>query len=185
MADDWQRKGRPRVVGFRYDLETQLDLVRLHATGGSGGGEFRFYSRAAASVTAVLGVLDTAKANARVLRVRTYCLPDTVVAKQLLDSQGLFNVLGCPEEQQIKLAEVVAFFKAAVERRRVQEQQMLGQQNEVAAMPGAAATSPVRNSRSPTRQGEDWWGTAPAGQLRGSGSRAGGMDPAGYDEQEG
>ena len=182
VADDWQRKGRPRVVGFRYDLETQLDLVRLHA---AGGGEFQFYSRAAASTPAVLGVLDTAKANARVLRVRTFCQPDTVVAKQLLDSQGLFNVLGCPEDQQIKLAEIVAFFKAAVERRRVQAA-LQEQLNGSAALPGAAATSPVRNSRSPTRQGEDWWGTAPAGQLRGSDPRAAGrMDPAGYDEQEG
>lgn len=203
MADEWQRKGRPRVVGFRYDLETQLDLVRLHAH------DFKFYSRAA-SAAAILGVIDTARADARALRVRTFCQPDTVVAKQLLDAQGLFNILGCPDDQQIKLAEIVAFFKAAIERRRVQELQMVKLQQERmeqmqggggvgggggdghhgAGMAAAALTSPARNSRSPTaRQGDDRWGTAPAagmaGQLRGSNSSAaaGKMDLAGYDSR--
>ncbi|KAK4098235.1 hypothetical protein N658DRAFT_228450 [Parathielavia hyrcaniae] len=214
VAEEWQRKGRPRVVGLRYDLETQLDLVRAHVH------DFKFYSRAAATPTAVLGVVDTAKANARVLRVRTFCQPDTVVAKLLLDAQGLFNVLGCPEDQQIKLAEVIAFFKAAMERQRIQalhehqhhqqQQQQQQQQNYqqqhqqhggVVASSSAAvlssATSPAWNSRSPTRQGGDWWGTsaaaaaagaganATAGQLKRSKSHgAGKMDPAAYESQD-
>ncbi|KAK4148875.1 hypothetical protein C8A00DRAFT_47392 [Chaetomidium leptoderma] len=200
VAEDWQRKGRPKVVGFRYDMETQLDLVRAHAH------DFKFYSRVAAT-TAILGILDTAKANARALRVRTFCQPDTVIAKQLLDSQGLFNILGCPEDQQIKLAEIVAFFKAAIERRRIhslhelhQQHQQQQQQQQSGAMAASsttsavavpvvmsAATSPLRNSRSP-RPGDEWWGTAPAqGQLRGSNNNSHGgaakMDPAGYDSQ--
>jgi hypothetical protein len=169
-----------------------------------------FYSRLA-SATAILGVIDTAKANARVMRVRTFCQPDTVIAKQLLDAQGLFNILGCPEDQQIKLAEIIAFFKAAVERARVQalrergvlqgQQHGHGQQQQVggvvgsasAATAAAAATSPVRNSRSLARQGEDWWGTTAAaaatannmGPLRKSKLHGAGlMDPAGYDSQD-
>jgi hypothetical protein len=198
VADDWQRKGRPKVVGFRYDMETQLDLVRAHVH------DFKFYSRAAAT-TAILGIIDTAKGNARVLRLRTFCQPDTVVAKQLLDSQSLFNILGCPEEQQIKLAEIIAFFKAAIERRRLcdlqerqqqqqQQQQLQSQQGGYAgagtgAPISAVATSPVRNTRSPM-QTDDWWGTAAAGatttgQLRGGNAPgAGRMDPAGYDSLE-
>ena len=121
--------------------------------------------------------------------MRTFCQPDTVVAKQLLDAQGLFNILGCPEEQQIKLAEVVAFFKAAVERRRVQVMMELQQhqQQQQQQQRQQGGTSPVRNSRSPTREGGDWWGTAPAGgQMRGSGGSgpAGKMDPAGYESQD-
>jgi hypothetical protein len=188
-------------------METQLDLVRLHVN------DFMFYSRLA-SATAILGVIDTAKASARVMRVRTFCQPDTVIAKQLLDAQGLFNILGCPEDQQIKLAEIIAFFKAAVERARVQalrerglhhhhhqqqqhQQHQQGHQQQVggvgaSASAAAAATSPVRNSRSPTRQGEDWWGTTAAtaaastmGPLRRSKSHGAGlMDPAGYDSQD-
>lgn len=187
VAEDWQRKGRPKVVGFRYDAETQLELVRLHV------GDFKFYSRAA-TTAAILGVLDTARANARSVRVRTFCQPDTVIAKQLLDCQGLFNVLGCPEEQQIKLAEIIAFFKAGIERRRVhtmrERERMSGEAAQAglaapaAAACGAAATSPVRDGRT-ARQPDEWWGTAPAGQQRGSRSPvAGRMDPAGYESEE-
>ncbi|EAQ84036.1 hypothetical protein CHGG_10440 [Chaetomium globosum CBS 148.51] len=195
VADDWQRKGRPKVVLFRYDMETQLDLVRAHVH------DFKFYSRAAAT-TAILGIIDTAKGNARVLRLRTFCQPDTVIAKQLLDSQSLFNILGCPEDQQIKLAEIIAFFKAAIERRRLcdlkerqqqhQQQQHQHQQQGGHAGPSAAisavATWPVRNTRSPM-QNDDWWGATAAatttGQLRGGNAPgAARMDPAGYDDLE-
>ena len=37
IADHWRHKGRPRVIGFRYDLETQLELINLHIR------QFRFY----------------------------------------------------------------------------------------------------------------------------------------------
>ncbi|KAK4251987.1 hypothetical protein C7999DRAFT_36983 [Corynascus novoguineensis] len=164
-AEDWQRKGRPRVVGFRYDMETQLDLVRAHVH------DFKFYSRVAAT-TAILGIIDTAKSNARVLHIRTFCQPDTVIAKQLLDSQSLFNILGCPEEQQIKLAEIIAFFKAAIERRRLhslhqhqlQQQQQQQQHNQPHYQQqqgnglAAAATLPMHKSRSPRQSGgDDYW----------------------------
>jgi hypothetical protein len=111
----------------------------------------------------------------------------------------LFNILGCPEDQQIKLAEIIAFFKAAIERRRLhklQELQMQMQQQQGQGQgqgghgghSGGGATSPLRNSRSP-RPGDDWWGTTAAaattGQLRGGHMQgAGGMDPAGYDSHE-
>ncbi|KAL2263530.1 hypothetical protein VTK26DRAFT_6349 [Humicola hyalothermophila] len=179
IAEDWQRKGRPKVVGFRYDIETQLDLVRMHVN------DFKFYSRIAAT-TAILAIIDTMKANARVLRVRTYCQPDTVVAKQLLDSQNLFNILGAPEEQHIKLAEIIAFFKAAIERQRLNAV-VAAQQTSAIATASAAATgaapplSPPQQSKSPRQAGE-WWGTT--GQLRQTTSRGHGfeMDPAGYGD---
>ncbi|KAK4242135.1 hypothetical protein C8A03DRAFT_40554 [Achaetomium macrosporum] len=192
VAEEWQRKGRPKVVGFRYDLETQLDLVRMHVY------DFKFYSRVAAT-TALLGIIDTMKANARVLRIRTFCQPDTVVAKQLLDSQSLFNILGCPEDQQIKLAEIFAFFKAAIERERMlaKQEQLQGQEQtagiSTSVAAAAAATSmTMRNSRSPRQQGgggdtNGWWGTTGTTQIHRSNSRAaaaaGGMDPAAYEQQ--
>ncbi|EFW98692.1 hypothetical protein CMQ_4544 [Grosmannia clavigera kw1407] len=110
VADMWQHKGRPRVVGFRYDLETQLELVHLHVD------EFRFYGDRAGVVVAVIGILEMMKVNARAMRIRTFCQPDPVIAKQLLDSQSLFNLLGCSEPCQIQLAEVVQFFKVVLER---------------------------------------------------------------------
>lgn len=110
VVDGWQARGRPKVVGFRYDLETQLDLVLLH------GEDFRFYGKRACLLGAVNGVLDMMRVDARAMRIRTFCQPDTVVAKQLLDAQSLFNLIGCCEQQQIQLAEVIQFFKVILER---------------------------------------------------------------------
>lgn len=58
------------------------------------------------------------KINARSLRIRTYCQPDSVIAKQLVDSQSLCNTIGCSEAQQIAIAEIAQFFKVIVERER-------------------------------------------------------------------
>ncbi|KAF3765932.1 hypothetical protein M406DRAFT_233201, partial [Cryphonectria parasitica EP155] len=109
VVDGWQQRGRPKVVGFRYDLETQLDLVLLHSE------DFRFYGKRAGLLAAVNGVLDMMRVDARALRIRTFCQPDTVIAKQLLDAQSLFNLIGCCEQQQIQLAEVIQFFKVILE----------------------------------------------------------------------
>lgn len=110
VVDGWQQRGRPKVIGFRYDLETQLDLVLLHSE------DFRFYGKRAGLIAAVNGVLDMMRVDARAMRIRTFCQPDTVVAKQLLDAQSLFNLIGCCEQQQIQLAEVIQFFKVILER---------------------------------------------------------------------
>lgn len=120
IVDGWQQRGRPKVIGFRYDLETQLDLILLHSE------DFRFYGKRAGLLAAVNGVLDMMRVDARAMRIRTFCQPDTVIAKQLLDSQSLFNLVGCSEQQQIQLAEVIQFFKVVLER----EQNFRQYQNE-------------------------------------------------------
>jgi len=116
IADGWQQKGRPKVVGFRYDLETQLELIILHSQ------DFKFYGRRAGVDAAIAGILDMMKVDSRAMRIRTFCQPDTVIAKQLLDAQSLFDMLGCSENQQIHLAEVIQFFKAVLERERQLQQ---------------------------------------------------------------
>ncbi|TLS23475.1 uncharacterized protein PpBr36_06265 [Pyricularia pennisetigena] len=105
VADAWRQKGRPGVVGFRYDLETQLDIVLLHLY------DFKFYGTDCTSPAVVTGLLEMVKTDARAMRVRTFCQPDLVMAKQLLDAQKLFNILGCREHLQLQLHEVVRFFK--------------------------------------------------------------------------
>ncbi|KAJ4400524.1 hypothetical protein N0V85_005737 [Neurospora sp. IMI 360204] len=110
ISDTWQSKGRPRVVSFRYDLETQLDLVRLHVN------DFKFYGPAAANTTAILGIVDGAKTDARAMRIRTFCQPDTVVAKQLVGARALCGLLGAGETEERKLGECIGFFRAVVER---------------------------------------------------------------------
>lgn len=110
IAVAWSHKGRPKVIGFRFDLETQVELISLHI------GEFRFYGRREGNEAQVSGLLHTMKANARAMRIRTFCQPDSVIAKQLVDAQSFFNLLGVPDVQQLALQHVAQFFKAIVER---------------------------------------------------------------------
>lgn len=110
VADAWQSKGRPKIVGFRYDLETQLELTNLHVD------DFRFYGRRQADPVEISGLLHTMKVNARAMSIRTFCQPDSVIAKQLVDAQSLFKMLGISDAQQMALAEIAQFFKVIVER---------------------------------------------------------------------
>ncbi|OIW27756.1 hypothetical protein CONLIGDRAFT_682778 [Coniochaeta ligniaria NRRL 30616] len=112
ISDGWQQRGRPKVVGFRYDLETQLDLVRMHVD------DFRFYSRHTTEA-AIYGIIDMMRVNARVMRVRTYCQPDTVISKQILDTQSLLNIIGAGEDDHVALASVTRFYKDALAREKV------------------------------------------------------------------
>lgn len=64
------------------------------------------------------------KVNARALRIRTFCQPDSVIAKQLVDSQSLCNTIGCSEAQQIAIAEIAQFFKVIVEREQAYREKL-------------------------------------------------------------
>ncbi|KAI0426983.1 hypothetical protein F5Y09DRAFT_317383 [Xylaria sp. FL1042] len=113
IADAWAQKGRPKVIGFRYDLETQVDLITAHIN------EFRFYGPVQAEgPAAIAGLLYAMKTNARYMRIRTFCQPDSVIAKHVLDAQNLLRLLGSPESSQRPLEEVAQFFKVAVDRRK-------------------------------------------------------------------
>lgn len=76
------------------------------------------------------------KVNARAMRVRTFCQPDKVIAKQIVDAQSLFNLMGVSEEQERALGEVAGFFKVIVERergglkRRVEEEHLRMRESE-------------------------------------------------------
>ncbi|KAI3398174.1 hypothetical protein diail_9796 [Diaporthe ilicicola] len=143
IVDGWQQRGRPKVIGFRYDLETQLDLILLHSQ------DFRFYGKRAGLIAAVNGVLDMMRVDARAMRIRTFCQPDTVIAKQLLDAQSLFNLVGCCEQQQIQLAEVIQFFKVILER----EQNFRQHQNEGGTTEPARAEQVHRGEHHPHSSG--------------------------------
>ncbi|KAF4342430.1 hypothetical protein FBEOM_3623 [Fusarium beomiforme] len=112
VADAWHNKGRPKVVGFRYDLETQLELINLHID------DFRFYGRRQADPIEIGGLLHAMKVNARAMCVRTLCQPDSVIAKQLVDTHSTLKMLDVPDCQQRALADIAQFFKIIVERER-------------------------------------------------------------------
>ncbi|PHH55522.1 hypothetical protein CFIMG_001429RA [Ceratocystis fimbriata CBS 114723] len=138
VSDTWVTKGRPRVVGFRYDLETQLELVAMHDA------EFRFYGRRQKNLLEIGALLYAMRTNARAMQVRTFCQPDSVVAKQLVDSQSLFNMMGVPQMQQIALQQIGQFFRTIVEResRKRKEAERAGMQTPMVG-PGPASKFPV------------------------------------------
>lgn len=162
VSDAWAAQGRPRVVGFRYDLETQIQLVELHATpsppstssasnsySGSAG-QFRFYGMDQLREGAVAGLLGTMRANARAMRVRTLCQPDSVIAKHVLDAQALLQLIGAAEGLHISLAEVSQFFKVVLERERA----VAADQERKAAATAAAAAAAVGGGAAPARGGQ-------------------------------
>ncbi|KAI1480561.1 hypothetical protein F4774DRAFT_424818 [Daldinia eschscholtzii] len=112
IADSWAQMGRPKVIGFRYDLETQIDMLYAHI------GSFRFHGPHYADCHIVKGLLYGMKMNARTMSVRTLCQPDSVVAKHILDSQALMQLLNSPPELQTALAEVCQFFRTIIEVRQ-------------------------------------------------------------------
>ncbi|KAI2467665.1 hypothetical protein F4781DRAFT_423189 [Annulohypoxylon bovei var. microspora] len=112
ISDGWQQKGRPKVVGFRYDLETQIDMISAHV------GSFRFYGPHQANQDVIKGCLYGMKMNARAMRIHTYCQPDPVIAKHILDAQTLMLMLDSPESVQVPLTEVSQFFKVVIEREK-------------------------------------------------------------------
>jgi hypothetical protein len=120
IVDGWLAQGRPRVVGFRYDLETQIELVILHAeplAGGNGTGcYFVFCGRRQGNPSEIAGLLQTMRVNARAMRVRTYCQPDSVIAKQLVDSRSLFDMLGVDKNASACLTEIADFFQVCRDR---------------------------------------------------------------------
>ncbi|KAI0537020.1 hypothetical protein GGR58DRAFT_514090 [Xylaria digitata] len=123
VADAWAQKGRPKVIGFRYDLETQVDLITTHIN------DFRFYGPVQAEgPAAVAGLLYAMKTNARYMRIRTFCQPDSVIAKHVLDSQCFLRLLGSPESLQRPLEEVAQFFKVAVDRHKAMVEAPAGRQ---------------------------------------------------------
>lgn len=119
ISDVWASRGRSKVIGFRYDLETQLQLVSLHVH------DFEFHGRRQSSLSEIGALLGAMKSHARQMRVRTFCRPDLVIAKELVDSQSLFNLINVPRVQQLALAEAAQFFEVIVEREKGRRQQRL------------------------------------------------------------
>lgn len=134
VTDAWYQQDRPRVVGFRFDLETQVDLVALHIN------EFNFCGRRQCNPVEISSLLHTIKVNARAMRVRTFCQPDSVIAKQLADSQSLFDMIGAAEDASRALSEIFHFFKVICEREHKVLQQ---RQKEHRQTTGVGAASPL------------------------------------------
>jgi hypothetical protein len=142
VSDLWIQRGRPRVVSFRYDLETQLELVALHLH------EFDFHGRRQRNEAEIMDLLHSMKLNARAMRVRSFCHPDSVISTQLINSQSLFNMLNISNAQQLALAEIGHFFRMIMERERSTHESQEMQAKSIALnRPGSMDWDSVRNER--------------------------------------
>ncbi|KAL7948170.1 hypothetical protein V8C42DRAFT_244109 [Trichoderma barbatum] len=73
-----------------------------------------FHGRRQGNTTEIALLLNEMKLNARNMRVRTFCKPDSTIAKHLVDSQSLFNLVNASTSQQIALAEIARFYKLLI-----------------------------------------------------------------------
>ena len=90
ILESWASKNRPQVIEFLFDQATQRDLV-LHNLR-----SFRFYGPRADNLLSVNSMLQNWKALAREMSVRTFCAPDPVVRKNLVDTSKVLEMLGAP-----------------------------------------------------------------------------------------
>ncbi|KAI1766891.1 hypothetical protein GGR53DRAFT_183271 [Hypoxylon sp. FL1150] len=164
VSDTWKQQGRPSVIGYRYDLETQIDLVTAHV------GTFRFYGPDQTDTVLIKALLYDMKMNARAMRIVTYCQPDSVIAKHILDSQRLLQLLDSPESMQISLEEVSQFLKVGIERENAKRiEKEMGKTfvapTQTAATPQAEPTPAKSSHAAPTPAAPTQDRPAPVGTV--------------------
>lgn len=93
----WAARGRAQVVEFRYDLPTQLELVRANMD------RLHFFGTDAESWMRRAAMLNGWKDVARELGVRSFCSADSAVRKLLSDSYLLLEMLGATAAQFLLL----------------------------------------------------------------------------------
>lgn len=110
VSDRWCHEHKSRVVGFRFDVETQIDLILLHAD------TFTFVKGSKNHSSDVKQVLRDMKRIAREMRVRTFCQSDYAIRNMLESAKALSDIIKISEAVQEALEEVFYFFRTISER---------------------------------------------------------------------
>ena len=104
----WASKNRPQVIEFMFDQATQHDLVLYNLK------TFRFYGPNAEDLVSMNTMMQSWKALAREMSVRTFCTPDSVMRKQMHDCYKILEMLGAPlvtflafQELQVKALKIM------------------------------------------------------------------------------
>ncbi|KAI9836426.1 MAG: hypothetical protein M1819_001457 [Sarea resinae] len=90
ITDYWRSKGRPQVIEFQFDQATQCELISINSK------HFRFYGEVGRDRLQLSSMLYHWKALAREMSVRTFCYPDSMVRKHLIDIQTVLEGMGAP-----------------------------------------------------------------------------------------
>lgn len=103
VAQGWASKNRPQVIEFRYDQQTQRDLVLYNVKA------FRFHGPDADDPIVLNSMMHAWKHLGKDMSIRTFCTPDSVVRKHMIDINKVLEMLGAPEVmiqayQEVELA---------------------------------------------------------------------------------
>ena len=90
VTHHWVTRNRPQVIEFQFDLQTQRELVYMNLK------TFRFYGPHAENVVSLVTMLNSWKAMAKEMSVRTFCTPDSVIKKQFHGAYKVLELLGAP-----------------------------------------------------------------------------------------
>jgi hypothetical protein len=100
VFNDWQAKGRLRVIQFMYDQATQRELVVANKD------TFRFHGETAGDDIRISSMLYNWKQVANTMAIRTFSDPDTVILKLLFDIEQILELLGATQAVMLKLQQI-------------------------------------------------------------------------------
>ncbi|KAI9894586.1 MAG: hypothetical protein M1814_001940 [Vezdaea aestivalis] len=98
--DGWRKRGRSGVIEFRFDVVTQRDLVLENEQ------TVRFYGPTDYDLVKRVIVINNWKALVAVLKVRSFCHPDSVVKRAVVDSHRILEMLGAHPDLDLRLTEL-------------------------------------------------------------------------------
>lgn len=100
IVEQWRNKGRPQVLGFRYDLATQRELIGMNSETLHLAGINSF------TKMKLLSVLAAWKVLAKEVSVRTFCQPDSAVKKHLHDAEKVLELVHASDDSMLAFQEM-------------------------------------------------------------------------------
>ena len=113
VTKDWANRGRPQILEFHFDLETQLELIKLNS------GTFRFHGEDGPNGMKQAVMFNCFRGVVRELSIRSYCAPDSVVKKILVDSYRIIEMMGASYEIFMLLQHIQAKILGKIEAARL------------------------------------------------------------------
>lgn len=112
VTQGWASKNRPQVIEFRYDQQTQRDLVLYNIKA------FRFHGPDADDPIVLNSMMHAWKHLGKDMSIRTFCTPDSVVRKHMFDINKVLEMLGAPEVMVQAYQEVESATRALLSHRK-------------------------------------------------------------------
>lgn len=113
----WVSKGRPQVIEFQFDLATQREIVFMNIK------TFRFYGPNAENMVSLVSMLNSWKATAKEMSVRTFCTPDSVIKKQLHGTYKILELLGAAMVSFVAFSQIHREVLQLMERRQKEKRE--------------------------------------------------------------